>query len=371
MLSFNQIQSQIRQVCLFYRFFSPAKLLLHTVSFPFNYYNQNLRVPFPLAVNFLITSECNLKCEMCTFKPMVGTTQGADLQTDDIRKFIEREHKKKFHVFLSGGEPFLRKDILEIITIIKKFKLVCGICTNGVLLNEHVIRELVRLDLDYIIFSVHGPESVHDMITGVAGSFPTLMDNISLFMKYRRRTKVLVNCAVTHSNIRYLRSVIDIVSGFGIDALRFEHTNFLLSDELRRHQDVSGRYFPRDIIGLSTHFTDGKECDWEQYHRSIYETITYARKSPVAVSFKPYLSPDEIKSWYSAQYSIQRRCIFIWKALFIDPEGNVLPCQFHIYKMGNIKTQCLDEIWNSQKYRRFRQILRKGLLPGCSRCCKI
>ncbi|MBC8500036.1 MAG: SPASM domain-containing protein [Candidatus Atribacteria bacterium] len=79
----------------------------------------------------------------------------------------------------------------------------------------------------------------------------------------------------------------------------------------------------------------------------------------------------ELKSWYSNNFNINRRCTFVWKSLFISPNGDIIPCQFFIYKLGNIKTDSLENIWNSERYRKLRLRLKKGLLPGCARCCKL
>ncbi|GAG99570.1 unnamed protein product, partial [marine sediment metagenome] len=72
--------------------------------------------------------------------------------------------------------------------------------------------------------------------------------------------------------------------------------------------------------------------------------------------------------WFKAR----RKCFFVWGTLFISPNGDVMPCQFYPdYKLGNIRDAKLKEIWNNEKYRKFRLELKKGLFPGCARCCKL
>jgi hypothetical protein len=39
--------------------------------------------------------------------------------------------------------------------------------------------------------------------------------------------------------------------------------------------------------------------------------------------------------------------------------------------MGNLVREPMTEIWNNELYRRFRAVLKHGLMPGCARCCKI
>ena len=136
MLKMQQIHSQLQQLLLFYKFLPFRRIIEHTLFFPYDYCVSRGSAHFPLAINFLVTSACNLKCEMCSYSTLLKPLPDNELTTREIIDFFKREHKKGFHVFLSGGEPFMRSDILEIIAAIKNLKLSCGICTNGILLDE-------------------------------------------------------------------------------------------------------------------------------------------------------------------------------------------------------------------------------------------
>ena len=85
----------------------------------------------------------------------------------------------------------------------------------------------------------------------------------------------------------------------------------------------------------------------------------------------PDLSLKEIKNWYSSNFKSNRKCMFIYRGTFIYPNGDVVPCESIKYTMGNINQQPFKEIWNSKKYMKFRKVLKKGLLPACTRCCKL
>jgi len=83
------------------------------------------------------------------------------------------------------------------------------------------------------------------------------------------------------------------------------------------------------------------------------------------------LDEREIRQWYSARATLGRRCVFIWRSTFLNAQGDVYPCQFLYVRMGNVRQNQMVKIWNNDLYRRFRDTLRKGLMPGCARCCKI
>ena len=374
MSKIKQIRSQAQQLFLFHTMFPWYRLWKHIICSPFDYYCFSGKARFPLAVNFLITSACNLKCSMCNYQALLHTRRNDELSTAEIKDFFKREHKKKFHVFLSGGEPFMREDIFDIIETIKHFGLTCGIITNGTLLNERKIRHLLELHIDYLIFSLLGPRKVHDAITGIPGSFDTMVHNMKLIASLRKNTKLFINVPITNLNMPYLLDIVGIAEESGADVLRFEQMNFITEEEDKRQQTLCNQKFPHDDVTFCTYKVSKdivKQCE-ENRHRITQAMHMRERgRFKIPVYFKPFLHTNEIYSWYSQAHSIDRKCFFIWKSLFINPYGDILPCQFLIYKLGNIKQDKLDDVWNNQKYRNLRKQLKKELLPGCLRCCKL
>jgi MoaA/NifB/PqqE/SkfB family radical SAM enzyme len=305
---------------------------------------------------------------MCSFEASKFCSPNEELSLDDIKGFIKYESKRKLHIFLSGGEPFLREDIFEIIEAIVKSGLTCGICTNGTLLDEKKIKELIKLKPAFIIFSLHGVKDTHDKVTGVSGSFERLLKNIKILSSLNK-IKIIVNCTVTRSNRLQLKELTELTETLRVSALRFEHLNFVTTSQIDAHRYICEKEFPGQNIELSSYL--GEIGPYEDYHHFITQMQKVKNGFKIPVSFKPFLKDRELKLWYSDNFKINRRCFFIWRSLFISPSGDVIPCQFLIYKLGNIKTENLDSIWNNEKYRDLRLKLKRGLLPGCARCCKL
>ena len=69
----------------------------------------------------------------------------------------------------------------DIVKIIKKYKLNCGIFTNGLLLDKERIKEIVENKLDYVVFSLQGIGKVHDEVVSVEGAYEKLIKNLELF----------------------------------------------------------------------------------------------------------------------------------------------------------------------------------------------
>ena len=283
-----QLRSQIRQMLLFFPVFSMRRLGAHTLLFPFDYYGTSGKAKYPLAINLLVTSKCNVKCEMCNYKNSISTSD--ELTTGDIKNFIKREAHHKPHVFLSGGEPFVRDDILDIVETVKYEKLTCGIITNGTLLSEKKIKELVGLKTEYIMFSLHGPRDIHDRITGLEGAFNKLIEAITLMSRMRKTTKIFINCVITDSNIDHLNEVIQFASGLPVDCIRIEHLNYLTPDERRKHGLVCEQIFPSEEMKLNTFYLDTNEFNCPRYYTAKKEIIDNQRRERVTVFLKPYLN---------------------------------------------------------------------------------
>ncbi len=370
MRALNQLTSQVSNILLFRRLFRIDSLLKTAFAFPVEYYFGKGGANPPLSMNFLVTSRCNLKCQMCHFSDAKNSCSDI-LSIRDIENLVREVVHIRPSFFLSGGEPFLREDILDIIRIIKREGMLCGLCTNGTTLNEDIIEKLIKLDLDSIVFSLHGKEEIHDSITGAKGSYRSLVENLKIMCRYSRRPVVIINCAVSETNINSLEEVVKIGEKLSVDGVRFEHLNFLTDTEIENHNKFWAKYFAGEEVMICSHRRDSGRLKNEGAFLSKLNEVK-SRKHRIPVLIKPRLSNPEIKTWYSGEgFRLSKKCFFVWGSVFIGPNGDIYPCQFIMYKLGNIKNTKFQDIWNSKKYIYFRSKLREGLFPACMRCCKL
>jgi MoaA/NifB/PqqE/SkfB family radical SAM enzyme len=147
---------------------------------------QNLETP--VALIFFVTPRCNLRCSHCFYWQELNASE-YELSIDEIRK-IASSFKHPVSLSLTGGEPFIRKDVKE---IIEAFCQVCGtkevgIATNGTLTETTVktIRSVLGTDCLSSLsvqISLDGLEGTHDAIRGVRGSFQKAMATITELKK--------------------------------------------------------------------------------------------------------------------------------------------------------------------------------------------
>ncbi|MFH0753212.1 MAG: radical SAM protein [Candidatus Omnitrophota bacterium] len=135
----------------------------------------------PSYVVFFVTSRCNAACPMCLYQTNMQQNSGQPELTVDEYAKISRSIGPFPVLGISGGEPFLRKDLADIVSVIYKnsMPLVLDLPTNGFLTDavlfqtEEIARRCPGMNID-LQLSIDGPEAVHDKIRGVTGGFKHL-----------------------------------------------------------------------------------------------------------------------------------------------------------------------------------------------------
>jgi len=320
---------------------------------------------FPTNINLVLTNRCNQACEICYDSKILNKNSG-ELDLKELERLIDSVKSKKPLFFITGGEPFMRKDIFLLLDYLKENKLSFGLCTNGSLLTEHMIKRLADLNPANLVFSIHGTEKIHDEITGKKGNYAKAVKSIKQFCSLKEGTYVLVNYVLQEKNASCLEKAIEESASAGADAFRIQHIGFLTSKEMKHNNLTWKKCFHSASPPINQYILQAPKFNFEKTIQRIK-----SKKFMIPVFFKPYLSQDEIEQWHNPEFGVKRKCFFLWKAVYVAPNGNVFPCQTIKLKLGNIKEKSLEEIYNSSKARKLRSIIKKGLLPACSRCCKL
>lgn len=154
---------------------------------PAIYSLKHFQVDKPMFIDIEITNKCNLRCRMCWFWGERGVGDRYDrseMSTDDIYTLIDEVACFKPLIYIGGGEPFVRSDILKVLEHIKNYGLTVWLTTNGTLLDHDKIKQLVELGIDGIAFSIDGDEEMHDFVRGM-GMFYKVTKSIRELFKYR------------------------------------------------------------------------------------------------------------------------------------------------------------------------------------------
>ncbi|MFW3145218.1 MAG: radical SAM protein [Thermoplasmatota archaeon] len=151
------------------------------------YFKSKEKYPFlsaPNQLSWIITNECNLRCSHCANRDNVkrkrelSTTEAIDC----VKGWAENG---VFIINVSGGEPFIRPDIFQILGEARKSGIEVGITTNGTLIDDEMATKIKELDTFNIHISLDGVGKVHDDFRNMEGVFEKVMNTISLFRKYK------------------------------------------------------------------------------------------------------------------------------------------------------------------------------------------
>lgn len=368
---FGEFFSHINTFKIFRPFFSLRRTLLEAIFFPIEYF---FSTPFflPSSLSFLVTHRCNLRCSCCFDKDYRNV---ADMAFADFAAFVDKFPKKyKPAIFFSGGEPFLHPDIFSFFKVCKDKGLPFGVVTNGMMLIEKWQQQLEQVMPDVMIFSVHGSKTVHDSVVGSEGAFDRLCGNIEYITQQQIKPKIVFNYIFNNDSYSAedLTRFIYALAKRNIfpDDIRFNHLNYVLPQEDKAQSKCLAM---NNFENVHYHLNKVGEpvINMSKTRLVAFKKVLDKYRNIYNFSFKPYLSDKEIVDWYGKPFSSKRRCVYPFKSLFFDYDGQAFFCQKIYFKSHNMKDSGIRKIWYSEEVKAFRKSLRFKLFPVCHRCCKL
>lgn len=352
-------------------------ILSSSLNTNYHYYLKKGSAPPILNIDLKVTKRCNANCYFCYAEITKGKAE--ELNTSQIINFVNSFGKKRIAYFITGGEPFLRKDIFEIILAIKKQGSYCGIVTNGSLLNDEKIKKLLNSNIDNVVFSLHGLCESNDKILRLKKTYEKILNSINKLNQLRNNKKpyIVINSVINPNTFREFKKLVEVTEDAGADAIRFVHPSFLYPNEAKKHIKESFNKFGYPVE--STQYITKNPLIYNESNNEMkvvkkIDTLNQIKNklnAKIKILFYPELSKRELPNWYGNPFKSSRKCLYIYTSIYINEIGDVHPCQYYSISMGNILKQKFEDVWNSKRYRKFRIIVQKSLLPGCARCCKL
>ena len=153
----------------------------------------------PLVVSFEVTLSCNCNCRHCDLGGIKRDEE--QLKPDEYTKLARLFNPPA--VQISGGEPLLRKDIVDIIRAIKQSDGLPYVIfvTNGVLLNENNYLQLSEAGVNQFSVSLDFPDERHDDFRRHRGLFKHLEETIPRLARFGYHD-IILNSAITKANLR-------------------------------------------------------------------------------------------------------------------------------------------------------------------------
>ena len=311
-----------------------------------------------------VGQRCNLKCVHC-YSQSKDIEYPGELNTKEAKAMLDGLAEFGAPVILfSGGEPLMRKDLMELITYAKDKGLRAVISTNGTLITEEKAEELKQFGLSYVGISLDGLKETNDKFRGIEGAFDDALQGIRNCLKLG--IKVGLRFTINKRNAQDIPGIFELIEKEKIPRVCFYHLVYSgrgsrLMEEDLTHEET------RNVVDLIIDKT--KEAH-ERGHK--IEVLTVDNHADGPYIYQRLLKEDpkraaevlELLEWNEGNSSGHGLACISW-------DGAVHADQFwREYTFGNVRERKFGEIWEDKSNSLLTKLKdKKHHVKGrCSKC---
>lgn len=300
----------------------------------------------PMHMVWLATNACNARCSHCSSNSARRTPDELTT-TEAARLFEDLADFGVLDLAVSGGEPLLRPDLLDLLQYARTLGFSTGVGSNGGKLNHRQASALAAAGLGRLQISLDGFRDAHDQLRRWPGLFDRVLHSITIAMDAGLRVHLC--CTISSLNAHRLEEFVEFVAGLGVHRL-----------------NVS-RYVP---TGRGTDALDLGAGAWaDVIRRCASLRADYAGLLDIVTHLAQQILVDPevacMPGFRGCQAGAGQGCI--------TANGQVLPCVLLPIPVGNVRQMPFHEIWTGAPLLnrlRYREVLR-GACGSCdlrSRC---
>lgn len=305
---------------------------------------------------FGVTDNCILKCRMCykwkediSVKP--GNGHPAISHWKDAVSSLREITDKGFLINFGGGEPLLMEGLLELVRFASDMGFRTNIATNAYLIEEDMAKRIADSGLSTINISLDSKdESSHDYLRGIDGVHAKAMQAIGHLHRYAPELKKGICSVIYEINID---AIIELVEAVEKDE-RMEWIYFMAAMQ-PNNTIPDSEWYEREFSYLWPK-------DTKKAHSVIDRLIELKNRGYKIVNHTSQLKA--FKSYFADPHKFVKiaQCN-LSKAIHISSIGDVFIC-FDWAKLGNIKSDSLEDLWHSDKAK----VIRRDI-SACKRNC--
>src|SRR5688572_29763331 len=296
----------------------------------------------PMGAVYEATMRCNLHCEFCYVGDLLNL-EGEwrqELTVEGLtRAFPEQAG---FQISLTGGEIFMRKDILSVLDLFRDKGYACGyLTTNGTIISDERAEALADLAaagfLKHISVSIDGPGDLHDAARGLKGTFERTCAGLRRLQEAARRKhaplRVSINTTVAHESLDALDQMVEVDEQLGVDAIGMNHLMFSTPDEVAETVRLIGA---EDASVIATFITPDPGLDIEVVRKQVAALEEKCRRKNVLFDFRPKVHPQLIDNYYTPGAKLDGRCLYPFLHARVSFSGKVYFCPFIRVEVGDL-----------------------------------
>lgn len=315
---------------IYFRFISRKESKLNENFFTFlNKWSLEKKIPYYLTIE--LTKKCNFNCIHCYLEKK---NIKKELSFNEIKRVLKEASEMGVSFLgITGGEPFLRKDIIPILEYAAEQKFIMYIKTNGSLITEKEVEKLKDLPIMGIDISIYGSNrEEYKRVTGSAIGFDKTMKSLSILEK--------TSIPITLGNVLLKE-------------------NFKSANKIRKIANRMGFNYGnnKNIIPI-----EGKNFESLNHVCSIDEYLK-------CNAFK--VDSDTAKEFLKLKADIKEESSLCGAGHFsivINSFGDIYPCVEWRESCGNIRKKSIKEILNSSKKLKWIKSLKFKDFKNCHNC---
>lgn len=289
----------------------------------------------------ITTYRCNARCQMC--KSWANPTQQGEEFDPQILKKIPGKMKR---LNVTGGEPTLRKDLMEILEILYPKTQKLELSTNG-----YFTKTLIAIGKQFpdirIRISVEGLPKLNDELRGIKNGFDHALHSI-LELKALGLKDIGFAIVISDKNIFDLIYLYELCSSLELEFSQSTmHNSFYFFKNDNKIEKI-------EIV----------EEKMKQFIKILLSSKRKNLRLKIKDWFRAYINAGLLRYMKGKERAIP--CYAGTESFFVDPWGRILACNGspEPWIMGDLKTQEFDEIWNGKQAEKIRELVK-----NCQRNC--
>lgn len=328
-------------------------------------YERVVQPPAPINLTLSITNMCNSRCQSCdiwTIYPAEKERLQEELTVDEIEAIFASVGEVYFFN-ISGGEPFLRKDIVDIVRVgcEQLNPTVVHIPTNALspqriaALTEEILVGMRRWSPGTKLTlkpSFDGVEEFHDWVRGIPGNYKKLIETLELLRELRAEydhLRVGVGTVISTMNIDHLPDIIAESERFGVDSYISE-----VAEEREEMRNVSSGITP-------SHQQYGAAI--QQFRDMTFDRLKEAYGLELLTQGMRHFYYELTRRWLRDRSQVIP-CYAGVSNAHISPYGDLWPCAILAgsKSLGNLKDVDYDfyKLWHSSRADEVRASIKAG-----------
>jgi MoaA/NifB/PqqE/SkfB family radical SAM enzyme len=331
--------------------------------------NRTARVPKPSWCTYLVTFVCNARCQMCDSWRIDPGEEMTPAEVADVFRKIGRLDV----VRLSGGEPFVRKDMLAIAEAVQRAArpFVLHITTNGSLTSRVIdfVENFSQPRRLRFMVSFDGLAEEHDRNRGKGVSFDKAITTVRELAARRESHGIEVSANHTVISPQSMEDNVGLRKTLGELGVEV-HSVLAYAESSMYGLEVHGQKADHLIVptGYPLH-PDLAEADAIGFvERELAEVETYDNRF-LRWGKRYYLRGLLARLRGESDPKPKPRCVALRSHIRLLPDGSVPVCQFNTEKVGNLRRQSFDDVWHNGTTAPARAWVDG--CPGCWAECEV